>query len=198
MADAVEQALINFVVQGSLQASQKADRVETDLRSAEAAGRAAEAAAEDAASAAEESQQAAQQLDQRVQAIVGRLSQAAGLISFGARAAEGFGADPSVTGAFAAVAGETAGGAAQGALLGSFVPGVGTAVGAAIGGGIGFASSVVREVRKVNEIEEKEKADIAKKVAEELRRNTLEQQAEQQAALAMFGSRFGGVQGPGR
>ena len=185
---AVEQAIVNFVVQGALEASQKADKVEADLRDVERAGRRASTAAERANQSAQRAQIASKKLHDRAMSAVAALGMAAAAAGFLGRVAEGLGAGRTGT-QIGAVLGETAADAAIGAQLGSFVPGIGTVVGAGIGAGLGLASSAVREFGDDGE----QQAAQAKATADEMerRQSTVEKAVEHQALVSALGARFG-------
>ena len=149
----VEQAIVDFVVQGDSLASAAANKISADLTSAERAGRSAERAAQSAEGAAQRAQVASEQLAAGIQSTLGRLSQAANFAKTLGKAAGAQEGDLSLD--LLDIAGKGFSGAGQGASLGaaagSFVPGVGNAVGAVIGGTIGAGAGVIGELRRQSE-----------------------------------------------
>ena len=146
----IEQAIVNFAIQGALQVGAASDKIVADLSSAERAGKAAEAAAVAGQRTVEELQQVAQ----KVQQTIGRIAAIGG---FAERAIEGLTGSDFTVGGFqpGQFLGAAASGAAVGAQLGSLVPGVGTLLGTVAGATVGGVANAVQQSRDIEEAAER-------------------------------------------
>lgn len=178
MADALEAAVINMVLQGDAAVSQRAGQVTADLSSAERAGRKAESAAEGAESAFSELSEQVTHVTERLHLalrVAERLASAAGIDS---PALEGFGQGVSTALAAQRLL----------APLDAVLPGASLIGGAAAGiftGASAFQNKEAEEEKKNEEQAER----IAKKVAEEQQKKRDKSVADElvrQAAASML------------
>lgn len=160
----VEQAIVDFVVQGVGGVDQATGKISTDLTALERSSRTTEQAAREAADASREAVAQARQL-------IGKLNQA---VELARRAANALGVEEdSRTGRGLSLvsAGLSSGaaGASVGASIGSIVPGVGTLVGGAAGFAVGGAIGVGSKIVDFNEQDAAREKRLAQSVARELR-----------------------------
>ncbi len=190
MSDAVEQAIVNFVVRGALEAQRKTNQVDADLTSVERSGQRAENASKAADTAAQKAARTAEELTRRAEQALGRLAQVAGLASSATRVAQRAGA-PEEVGVVAGAFGEAVGTGAQAFVLtpgGPFVKG-GVAIGAGVLAG---GSSLYEGFGRIEEQRAKEREQTAKAVADEIERRKDGEEIVKSAALDVMSQRLGG------
>lgn len=198
MGDALERAIVSFVVQGEGLVNQSTDKIEVDLTSVERAGRSAETAARSSEEAARKAEQSAKQLVAGITYSLGKMHQAASLVRQAAEIA-GFDRESRIgVGLNVAAAGfeGAARGASLGATIGSFVPGVGTAVGGVVGSVVGGGVGAIHAMAE----NEKRLEDAAKRGAEKAVRDSAGRDGDdaigamlREAGLAKFSTQtYGG------
>lgn len=149
MPGAVEQAIIELVVNGAGAFATTNDKVQADLTSTERAGKRAEDGAAAAERSARNAEQAAKQLSAQVTQIIAK---GAAFVGFAQRAAGilGVDRDSSAGQALDAAQGALSQGA-QGAAIGSFLGGpVGTAVGGSLGALVGLVQSLQESEKRIS------------------------------------------------
>lgn len=162
---AVEQAIIQLVVQGQTEVSAEADRIVVNLTSVERAGKRAEEAAKAAEDAAKEAEAASRKLSSDITKTLRALSRAAHMAK---KIASGLGYEKHsrVESAIEIIGGGLKG-AAMGARLGSVFGPCGTAIGAIGGGLYGEYAAYSHEKQAILEHNQKAEEHEAKRLAKE-------------------------------
>lgn len=196
MGDAVEQAILQFITAGAIEAQNAANRVAVDLTSAERAGASAEGASRAAGAAARSAAAAAQDLERRVSRILANSSRIASTLSAAQGIVEDFtgdrdngfsrGARVVTKGASSAVA--------FGQIGGLIAPGVGTAVGAAAGFAFGAGGELVSQGRE-DEAKAKRQAELIAAALARHRENDLREDVRRSRAMESLLGQMSGVRG---
>lgn len=146
---AVEQAIIELVVEGANAFDSTNEKIQADLTSTERAGRSAEEANKAAAASAKAAEQAAKKLTAQITIALARASAGVGVAQ---RIASVLGADRDSTAGQALDALQSGvSGAAQGASFGKVLGPEGVAVGAVLGGLLGVAQSLQETEKRLSE-----------------------------------------------